>query len=248
MHRLFPDMTDRPAGRTVAGGAIFWPVYTIVLPFFISVLLTETEGEALWILMLYGSSFLAVALIFRKYLIESFTQVRWYPGRFCAVVGVSACVTFAVELLLVWLCTRSWNMEVAYASMNLLPVAELPLGVNVSIAMMEMPVWMTICSCVFVPGVMCCLYYGVGFAPAAVERPWLGYVIVLVLAAVPRLLGLGNMGFPMYQLMVYLLQLPYHLLACWAYQKADTIWAPICMYALVNFLSCLAANILYCVL
>lgn len=245
MFEMFPVMTDRPEGKTVVGGGLYWAVYVIGFPFILTLMFGGTNANAIPILLLYGVSFVAVGLMFRRYLIESFFNVRCYPGRFLATVGIASGVVLTVEQIALFVCLHSNMFDVMYASNNILPVADVPLLLSTSAAVTEMPLMMMLCTSVFVPVTMCCLYYGVGFAPAAAERPWFGYIIVAILAAVPRLFGLGNMGYPLYQLMVYLLQLPWHLCACWAYQKADTIWAPICMYAVVNFLSGLSTILVF---
>lgn len=235
MFEMFPMMSDRPEGKTVVGGGLYWLLFVIGLPFGMSFI--WWTGNALPILLLYAVSFLAVGVVFFRYLRNSFFNVRCYPGRFWATVGISGGTVLTLETALLFICLASYDSNAILASHNILPMAEVPLLLGVSPAFMEMPLLMLLCSTVFVPLTMCCLYYGVGFAPAAEERPWLGYLIVAVLAAVPRLFGLGNTGYPLYQLIVYFLQLPWHLCACWAYQKADTIWAPICMYVLVNLVS-----------
>ena len=236
MYRAFPVLTDRPAPKTVVGGALYWVVYVVALPFLM--LLMMVGGLYSWsIVLLYGISFLAVGAVFFRHLKESFFQVRYDPGRFFSAVGIAAAVVLSVEMILIFFFGRSENANVIWATNGLLPFAEVPLLLGVSASIYELPLLMMVCLTVFVPVTMCCLYYGVGFAPVAAERPWLGYLVVAALAAVPRLAGLGNTGYPLYQLTVYLFQLPWHMCACWAYQKADTIWAPICVYSMVNLLT-----------
>ena len=41
-------------------------------------------------------------------------------------------------------------------------------------------------------------------------------------------------------MLLYFCQLPIHMLSCWAYQKTDTVWAPIVTHMMVN----LAASVL----
>lgn len=236
MNWMFPMMFDRPERKTVIGGSFYWAVYVIGLPFILLLIADSISATAI-VFLLYFISFLAVGAIFFSYLKDSFLNVRFYPKRFFAAVGISGGVVLTVEFFLLQLSLLSPSIEIIMASHNILPFAELPLMLAVSASTIEMPLLMTLCNVIFVPVTMCCLYYGVGFAPIAQNRPWLGYLVMALLAAVPRLVGLGNTGYPLYQLVVYLWQLPWHLCACWAYQKADTIWAPIAMYAAVNLIS-----------
>ena len=55
---------------------------------------------------------------------------------------------------------------------------------------------------------------------------------------IPLALDVNWRGEGGYMLQIYLMQLPIHLLACWSYHKADTIWAPIATHAIVNLLTC----------
>ena len=42
----------------------------------------------------------------------------------------------------------------------------------------------------------------------------------------------------------YLVQLPVHLLACWAYQKTDNVWTPLFTLAATNLLASIVLPIL----
>ena len=65
-------------------------------------------------------------------------------------------------------------------------------------------------------------------------RPWLGWIMVCLAVAFPRLCCGATWWVPEQQWMLYISQLPMHLIACWAYRKMDTVWAPIGALAAVN--------------
>ena len=50
---------------------------------------------------------------------------------------------------------------------------------------------------------------------------------------------------PEEELALYLAQLPLHWIACAAYHKADTIWAPIIVHMTANLLSCITIFVMY---
>ena len=251
MFDSYTVMLDKPEGKTIAGGAIYWVIYIIVFPFILSVLassgfqLPNVSINSILVFFFYAVNFLAVGAMFRPYLLESFFNVRCYPKRFFSAVAVASGIILFVEYLFV-IGSLAFHLDEIYiATDNLLPIIELPLLLSGSLTLLELPVLGILCITVFVPITMCCLYYSVIFAPIAADRPRLAYLAVLLLAALPRLAALGNTGYPLHQLAVYIMQVPWHLCACWAYRKADTIWAPIAVYTVVNLLSGLLLLVVY---
>ena len=45
-------------------------------------------------------------------------------------------------------------------------------------------------------------------------------------------------------MILYFAQLPIHLIACWSYKKADSIFAPILVLTIANLLACVRLIIL----
>lgn len=78
----------------------------------------------------------------------------------------------------------------------------------------------------------------VGFAAPAQERPWMGYLVVALITAIPMVLvytsGAGDLADAAVR---YFAMLPLHMCACWVYQRSDTIWGPIIFQALANLVS-----------
>ena len=103
----------------------------------------------------------------------------------------------------------------------------------------------TLCVVILTPITTSCLYYAIGFVPAYNVKPWLGYVVMALVAAFPRVCNAMNMGIPAVELMLYLAQLPVHMIGCWAYKKVDSIWAPIASIAITNLISALLIIILF---
>jgi len=149
-------------------------------------------------------------------------------------VAIASVALLLVLDLLSMLAFLTDSVSLAESLVYISPFAELPMWIPAGIMVEFLPFWGTLCLITIVPVTMCCLYYGVVFAPICVDRPWLGYLAIVLLSAVPRVVGVGSAGLPMEQLVLFLIQLPWHLIACWSYQKSDTIWAPIGVYSAVN--------------
>jgi hypothetical protein len=87
------------------------------------------------------------------------------------------------------------------------------------------------------PVATACMFYAIGFAPAFNKKPWLGYVVVIALLAFFHI-GNDSTGFDFVtEIMAFAAQLPFHLIACWAFRRSDNICVPIITLASVNLLS-----------
>ena len=96
------------------------------------------------------------------------------------------------------------------------------------------------------PVITSCLFYATAFAPicTAGRRFW-AYAAVAALVAVPRIVTYFTVWGGHKEVALYLAQLPIHFIACWTYQKTDTIWAPIFTLAITNIAVCAMLGILY---
>lgn len=94
-----------------------------------------------------------------------------------------------------------------------------------------------ICAIVLAPVTISCLYYCIGFVPAFNKRPWLGYVVVAAVIACVHIRNALTVSTPAIELVAFAAQLPIHLMACRAFQKADNIFAPILTLSLANLLA-----------
>jgi len=101
------------------------------------------------------------------------------------------------------------------------------------------------CMVLLVPIAISCMYYAPCFAPICANRPWLAYLLMALYLLLPRLINAFSFWYLVEEIPLYLVQLPIHMIACWSYQKADTIWAPICSLAIVNLITGLGVIVLY---
>lgn len=151
----------------------------------------------------------------------------------------------ALGLMVAWAVI---SVEVLYyywihpvALLNAIPVSPITIMMTSGSVVQNNPVAGTLVMTLLVPFSVCAMFYSTAFAPVCTRNRWLGY---LTMAAVALLAVLGDVFWyaeENYAVIEYLLRLPIHMFACWAYQKTDNILAPIMTLGAFNFLASLAA-------
>ena len=102
----------------------------------------------------------------------------------------------------------------------------------------------TLCHTLITPIAVVGLFYVVGFAPMCCRKPWLGYLAVTILLMLPAAFDILWRGGAALVIATYILNLPMHLIACWSYQKADTVWAPLTVLSIFNLITSLVSMLL----
>ena len=169
-----------------------------------------------------------VVIIFmlKSYLADSFLNVQLNPKGFFRIVVLSALAMLALAAGL-------WYL-LGDLAMNFYPVSEMSVAVTSGYLIVQKPFFGIACACIFTPFAVVGLFYASGFAPVCRRNCWLGYVVVTVLMAVPCVLDVLWRGQANFIVTAFVLNLPMHWIACWTYQKADTVWAPIVTLAIFN--------------
>lgn len=243
MRKLFPVMLDRPETPRVILGYIFAILSFWTLPFLMIVFVHDSLqnttaviwGEIIYHVINFGT----VVYLFHEYLGESFFNVDYKPKAFIAVTATCTGLMVGLAIVAV-LINYLTGIPIGYAVVtNSLPLVEMELFTLSSSVIYESPVFGTICMVLIVPFTTSLIYYATGFAPTCNKRPWLAYLVVAVFIAVPRIMNAVTFWDPAQELELYLSQLPFHLIACWGYEKADTVWAPIFANMAFNLLSAL---------
>ena len=230
LKRLFPPMTDRPEKGMAVAVFFYGLVAYILLPFllvFMGADVWDDTGMTAWLELVYHVlNGVVVAAMFGSYLGESFFNVQLYTKKFFKTVGLASLLMLclAVEL----------QFGLGFWLGDAYPINELAVAMTSGLLVAELPLWGTLCYSLATPFAVAGLFYVVGFAPWSCRKPWLGYLTVLVAALIPVLLDVNWRGGWELALPIYILQLPIHLIACWSYQKADTIWAPITCLSIFN--------------
>lgn len=244
MKQFFSPMYDCPEKTMSMAGLAYGMICFFTFPFlmlFFSQGFTEA-GSLSWFEIVYHAfNFYVAVYIFRDYLKDSFFNVQYNLKPFFTVVAECSILMIAYAVFILRYGT-SFLSEDAFliAANGALPIVEMELFNLSSNLIYVNPVVGTICVVLFAPVTISCLYYASGFAPVCNNRPWLAYIIVAVVVAIPRICNALTFWPPAEEFMLYLAQLPLHLIACAAYHKADTIWAPIAVHMISNTLSCIS--------
>jgi membrane protease YdiL (CAAX protease family) len=122
---------------------------------------------------------------------------------------------------------------------GMLPLTEVDLFILPCDVVATYPLLGTLCMGFVTPITISCLLYGSVFAPICYKRPVLAYVAMAAYLAFPRFCNAATFWDPATEWTLYFTQLPLHMIACWSYQKADSIWAPVLTHMIVNFFSAL---------
>lgn len=236
MKPLFPRDAVAPKKGALLGGAIYLLFYLFGLRLllapllsFLHVDLNSEYGAYLANVVFFSVNFIAVALIFRRFLFASFAPLKerrlgWF---FLAVgIGYGVCVVSSNFLTLL------------YAALHLLPENLNNEAVGSLLAMH--PGVMLLFTCVFAPVTEECLFRGVLFGPFVRKCPWLGYLLSALLFSFIHIMNSIGIQTPAELLLCFLQYVPLSLALCWVYQKTKSIWGSIALHCAVNTISCLA--------
>lgn len=236
MRKWFPEMYDRPDNGPVVASAIYWiicyffiPFVTLVLSWAFSSDLTAVSGVDI---ATYIVNFLCMVSLFRQYLADSFWNVQHDKANVIKTVLIATVTILLIEAgVMICGILMYWD-----ASLWSYPISETSVVATTCFVVISNPLFGTLCMTLLTPVTVSCMFYGTVFAPIANKKPWLGYIITAILLLLPRLLSTWWLKTGTYDVMVYLLQLPVHLIACWSYQKTNTIWTPIISLGITNLL------------
>lgn len=239
MKRFFPLMNDDTEKGMHFALFAYWIFAFEVIPTWLPLLFDGFWGDLQimsWMEIAYHvfNSVVIVAML-NTYLKDSFFNVQMDPKGFLKIVGFSALVMLVLSLVM-----RSFLGD---AIIDIFPITEKVAAITSGYMVTQQPVFGTICFTIFVPFAVVGLFYASCFAPVCRRSHWLGYVVVTVLLAIPYVLDILWRHQEYLDIPTYLLHLPMHWIACWTYQKADTVWAPIATLAIFNFGTSLIALI-----
>lgn len=167
-----------------------------------------------------------VVLMLKSYLADSFFTVQLDIKRFLIIVGSAALLMLALAAAVYY--------SQGEAAVNFYPLGEMMVALTSGYLVESLPIFGTVCYSLFTPFAVVGLFYASGFAPVCRRSRWLGYLVVTVVLALPSVFDILWRGDAELVLTVLIRQLPMHWIACWTYQKADTVWAPIATLAIFN--------------
>ena len=247
MNRLFPSMTSKPEKIQFFSLIPCCLFMFILIPIYIMPLLGfglwEEWESSVWLEIGYHvlNGVILLALM-AGYLKEDWFMVTTDAGHILKHAALTVGLIVGTELLLIGiLLLCGFPPEYLY---EWFPVVEMSVSHTPLFAVRLQPVFATLALSVFAPISVCSLFYCLGFAPVCYHKPWLAYPCVAVIALIPSIVDILWRGNAPFVLSGYLVQLPVHLLSCWAYQKTDNVWTPLFTLAATNLLASIVLPIL----
>lgn len=236
-------MTERPDKRTLITTGSYWLVAFFLLPIFLLYLTIgfHQDSQVLgWVqFCYYAVNGVCTFFIFREHLEDSWLTFRIDTKKILTTVFVCVgiCIVFYTVVLMVGRFVPGFAL-LEYFSYAL-PVSELELMMSPLQLVEANPVFGTLSLVLFTPLTVSCLLYGLGFSPACNVHPVLGYVVAALVLGLHRALNYYTVGTIELEQILYMVQLPSHLLACICYHRTDSVIAPILFHGIVNLLVCL---------
>lgn len=242
LNRFFPHMYDSPDKGQVMGGLSFGVVPFLLLPFTLTVLVFDTGdiGPRLVLEYIYiAVNFILLLSIFRPYLADSWLNVTVYPKRFLGVCLGATALIGAIYGGITWAAIAGLFDKADTVALGILPMAGVELMLLPGDFVLEGGILAVAALVLAGPFITACMFYTTAFAPVCVGgHRFAAYLSVAALTALPRIITYFTVWGGWKEPQLFLAQLPIHWLACWTYQKTDTVWAPIFTHAAANALSC----------
>lgn len=206
-------------------GLILLAAQLLVLPALLMIvnrLLGDPLNEVQINFAFFCLEFLLTVALFHRFLLESVKHSLAEPFRTLRFAGLG--------LLLYWLGSTAMGMLILRLYPNFANVNDASIGALTQ----ENQILMTIGTVFFVPVVEETLYRGVIFGALSKYNFLLGYVISIISFSALHIVGYIGLYDPMLLFMCFLQYIPAGICLCWAYRKADSIWAPILMHITIN--------------
>ena len=210
------------------GGFIYLPIYVIGLSLLLGLILglanvqmSDTRLNLLYFLI----NFLAIAVIFHRWLITSLSGVGRRFWLFLQAVVLGFVFYYALSWVLGLILSL---LDLAVASPNDAEIARLAAG-DFRLTVL--------CTVFLAPPVEETLFRGLLFGNIHSKNRILAYVVSVLLFAVLHVWSyVGSVGW-VNAALAAVAYLPAGIALGWTYEKSDTIWAPIVVHALINAVS-----------
>ena len=192
------------------------PVISLILPF-----LPAEINDAHLNFFYYLVNFLAITLIFRKFLWQNLDRMSQYPGYLFRVVLLGLARYIVLNTLVG---TLLMQLDPSYFNANDSAIAEM--------VQSELPL-IAAGTILLVPPAEECMFRGLIFGTLRKYNRSLAYIVSVAVFSVIHITGYLGVYSPLQLLISFLSYLPAGLCLAWAYEKADTIFAPILIHAAV---------------
>lgn len=190
-------------------------------------------------------NFAVIFFLFREYLTDSLLNMQLHRESFISVTAIAVGLMIGFGIVGHFLFLFTGNQVLYLAAFGTLPLSEMDILTLSGHVVISNPIFGMLCMVLVVPVITSCLYYAVGFVPFYNIRPWLGYLVLCAVVAFPRICNAATYWDPVEEIALYVAQLPVHLTCCWAYQKTDTVWAPIVAQMITNLIAGIVLIVMY---
>jgi hypothetical protein len=240
--KFFPDMLERPENEPVVLGLVYWIGAFFLIPaiftfFFLGGRIPEYE---IWVVIVYHIiNFVVALLAYRLHLVDAFINFQINTKEILTIATICALIIFGLRFAINEVLFLSGNEDLAHIAFNCMPITEADFLYLPAAVLEAQPLFGILILCFMTPLTVSCLLYGCVFAPICVKKPWLAYVVTIAASFVQRYMIFVCLHSYEEQMALFWLQVPAHLIACWSYQKTDTIWTPIAVHMIANIVCCL---------
>lgn len=235
MKPLFPRDVVAPKKGTLLAGAAYLLFYLFgfqpLLPYIADLLRinpASLNGNYLLNVIFFSVNFIAVALIFRPFLLDSLAPLKerrlgWFFLAVGIGYGLSAVSSNVIVLIyeILQITPENLNNEAVNTMLTAHPAA------------------MLLFTAVLAPIYEECLFRGVLFTPFCKKCPWVGYVLSVLLFSGIHVVNSIGVQQPLTLLLCFVQYVPLSLFLCWVCQKTRSIWGSIALHVFINGISCL---------
>ena len=217
-----------PSSQETMGGFCYLAFQMLFLPSLLSwgnAQLPTPLGDAELNFLFYLINFIAVLIIFHDFLSKALTQVFQHPILFIEGVILGTVAYYA----LFWLTDKAVSLLVpGFSNYNDASVLEMVYSNHLL---------MLVGLLVLVPLAEECLFRGLIFRNLYGKSKWAAYIVSILAFAVIHILGYIGQYSPLELILAFLQYLPAGLCLAWAYIRSGTIFAPIVIHSIVNYIS-----------
>lgn len=215
-------------GKETLRGFLYLAFQMLVLPSFLiwcNTQLPDPLNEAQLNFVFYMTNFIAMLLIFHDFLGRSMTYALGHLVDFCQAMILGFVAYYACRQATTWLIGL---LVPSFTNYNDSAIAAMNQGNSFL---------MLIGTVVLVPPFEECIYRGLIFRNLYSKNHTAAYILSMAAFAVIHILGYLGQYAPLELVMAVLQYLPAGLCLAWTYVKAGTIFAPIILHALINYIT-----------
>lgn len=224
----------------IIGGILYWPFYLVLTSLVLTVIFTllgvDVTAELGYYKLnvaFFAVNFLAIAVIFRHFLLEQLKTAAQRPGRMVLMAVVAVCIYFA-------------GMVAVSRLMAVLEALDIEVVNGNNDAVMDMAgahFWpMLLMTVVLAPITEECLCRGLIFGGLYSRSPFWAYALSMAVFSTIHVAGYAFSQPVLITVVCFLQYLPAGFALAFAYRKSNTIWSAILAHGAINLLSMLASR------